>query len=104
MKIAESPVWYRHPADLREAGHADSASAIEVMGLPLEIVFISHDRVVQIREYDYVEGRERPLGQRDTWWIDDRMPPWEVRAMRCTALIVVGPNGSHFTPTPADAA
>jgi hypothetical protein len=92
-KIVEMPVWYRDTADMREAGHGDYAALIEAMGLPLELIHLGRDRVLHIREFDYAEGHEKPLEQRDTWWLDALDRP--LSALRCTGIIAVHPDGSR---------
>jgi hypothetical protein len=97
VKISESPSRYRDTSDMREAGYKGVADLIESVGLPLEILHITHDRVLWVISWDYKEGQEKPITERSTWWFDVMGQPTVEPCSVMGALIAVHPDGSRHT-------
>ena len=87
--------WYRDTADLQAGGgYQDLAALIDRVGVPLEVVSIVNDRVMEIDAFDYEEGLEEPLARRTTYWFEvlDMAPVLPVGTT--SALFVVHPDGN----------
>jgi hypothetical protein len=95
--------WYRDTAALQAgSGYQDLAALIDRVGVPLEVVSIVNDRVMEIDAFDYEEGLDHPLARRTTYWYEvlGMAPVLPVRTT--SALFAVHPDGSWHLLASAD--
>jgi hypothetical protein len=87
---------YRDPAELcAGGGYTWLAELVNTAGLPLEVIRIVHDRVMQIDALDYEEGHEEPLAWRSRWWgLEALMQPTIPSPAVTCAIVAIYPDGS----------